>query len=103
MKRGRIDARIRRIAVENFIVYLEVFNFYNYLQRNLKSTLSVGHFTEGAPNLSADRVRTVPFSARGRLGQTRSVPYFFDRFRDFCLKARTLPRFKFYRLNANFS
>jgi hypothetical protein len=24
-------------------------------------------------------------------------------FRDFCLKARTLPRFKFYRSNANFS
>jgi hypothetical protein len=61
-------------------------------------------FTEGSPNLPADRVRTVPY---------RTVPYRFPRgavlvdrtayrtfltvFRDFCLKARTLPRFKFYR------
>jgi hypothetical protein len=60
--------------------------------------------------------RTVPFSARDRFGRPHSVPYFFDRFprgtvlvdraayrtfltvfRDFCLKAGTLPRFKFYR------
>ena len=60
--------------------------------------------TEGDPNLSVYRVRTVPY---------RTVPYRFPRgtvlvdrtayrtfltvFRDFCLKARTLPRFKFYR------
>jgi hypothetical protein len=76
-------------------------------------------YTEGSPNLSVYRVRTVPYrtvpyrSVPYRTVPYRTVPYRFPRetvlvdreayrtfltvFRDFCLKARTLPRFKFYR------
>jgi hypothetical protein len=43
--------------------------------------------------------RTVPFSARDRFGRPDSVPYFFDHFACFCLKARTLPRFKFHHFS----
>jgi hypothetical protein len=65
--------------------------------------------TVGSPNLSVCRVRTVPY----RIVPCPTVPYrfpretvlvdreayrtFFTVFHDFCLKARTLPRFKFYR------
>jgi hypothetical protein len=76
-------------------------------------------YTEGSPNLSVYRVRTVPYrtvpyrTVAYRTVPYRTVPYRFPRetvlvdreayrtfltvFRDFCLKARTLPRFKFYR------
>jgi hypothetical protein len=90
--------------------------------------------TEGSPNLSVYRVRTVPYrtvayrTVAYRTVPYRTVPYrtvpyrtvpyptvpyrfpretvlvdreayrtFLTVFRDFCLKARTLPRFKFYR------
>jgi hypothetical protein len=46
-----------------------------------------GAHTVGAPYLSVDRDRTMPY----RLGQSLSVPYFFDH--DFFVKAHTLPRF----------
>jgi hypothetical protein len=79
----------------------EKFNFYS---------------TEGDPNLSVYRVRTVPYrTVPCRTVAYRSVPYrpwrfprgtvlvdrkafrtFVTVFRDFCLKTRTLPRFKFY-------
>ncbi len=47
----------------------------------------------GAPDLSAERVRIVPyhilpFSARDRLGLSHSLPYFFDRFQWFFREKR---------------
>jgi hypothetical protein len=53
--------------------------------------------TVGAPNLSADRVRTVPYPTVFREGPLRPTALVF---RDL---ARTLPRFKCLRFNANFS
>jgi hypothetical protein len=54
-------------------------------------------YTEGSPNLSADR--TVPYRfPRGTvLVDREAYRTFLTVFRDFCLKARTLPRFKLYR------
>ena len=49
--------------------------------------------------------RTLPFSAKDRLGRPRSVPYFFDRFPWFLLKSANSTAIKmlpFCSLNANF-
>jgi hypothetical protein len=55
--------------------------------------------TEGDPNLSVCRVRTVPYRFLRWTVLVDRTAYrtFLTVFRDFCLKARTLPRFKFYR------
>ena len=62
----------------------------------------VSAYTVGDPNLSLYRVRTVPYrtlplSARDRLVDHTAYRTFLTGVRDFFLKARTLPRFKFYR------
>jgi hypothetical protein len=55
--------------------------------------------TDRDPNLSVYRVRTVPyrFPRETILVDRTAYRTFLTVFRDFCLKARTLPRFKFYR------
>ena len=57
------------------------------------------YYTEGSPNLSVYRVRTVPyrFPRETVLVDREAYRTFLNVFRDFCLKAQTLPRFKFYR------
>jgi hypothetical protein len=61
--------------------------------------LTINHNTEGDPNLFVYRVRIVPYRfPRGTVLVDRTAyRTFLTVFRDFCLKARTLPRFKFYR------
>ena len=75
---------LKKIMFENFFRWEERDNDLN---------------TVGAPNLSVYRVRTVPYRfPRGTVLVNRAAyRTFLTVFRDFCLKARTLLRFKFYR------
>ena len=75
------------------------FSYFNVVFKRMPNRLKiVARFilnqvkvSVGAPNLSTTPYRTVPFSVRDRLGRPHSVPYFLSVFRDFNLKARTLP------------
>jgi hypothetical protein len=56
-------------------------------------------YTERDPNLFVYRVRTVPYRFPRETVLVDHTAYrtFLTVFRGFCLKAQTLPRFKFYR------
>jgi hypothetical protein len=92
LRHSHLNEPKKNLILTNFLLetfFLKNFNYY---------------FTEGSPNLSADRVRTVPYSSipyrtvlfdhfplRDRFGRPHSVPYFLTVFRDFLVKARTVP------------
>jgi hypothetical protein len=68
-------------------------------RKNRKINLKKIQDTEGGPNLSDDRVRSVPYRfPRGTVKADRTAyRTFLTVFRDFSLKARILPRFKYSR------